>query len=96
MNLYSANTESEQVEVINRLIFVLKELAINQEKKNAVLARDFNFFTNTKLEVMGGRPALKKKVVAKLIQIKECFEFCNIWRIRNPSTQRYTSSKKYF
>lgn len=55
-------------------------LDINQEK-NVVLIDDFNFFTDTKLEAMGGSLALTKKLVAKLIEIVEGFEFCDIGRI---------------
>ena len=39
---------------------MLEELKINQQK-NVILAGDFNFFTDTKLEPMGGRPPIKKK-----------------------------------
>ena len=62
---------------MNKLVLMLEELDINQEI-NVVLASDFNFFTDTKLEAMGRSPALKKKPVATLIEIKEGFEFCDI------------------
>lgn len=38
---------------------------------------------------------LKKKAVGKLIEIKESFEHCHIWRIWNPSSQRYTLGDKH-
>ena len=33
---------------------------------------------------------MKKKSIAKLIQIKERFNLCDIWRIRNPKIKRFT------
>ena len=80
INLYNANTESEQLEVMSQLVLILEEFDINQEK-NIVLAGGFNFFTVAKLEAMSGSPALKKKLVAKLTEIEEGFELCDISRI---------------
>ena len=33
---------------------------------------------------------MKKKSIAKLIQIKEKFNLCEIWRIRNPKIKHFT------
>lgn len=74
---------------------MLEELDISQEK-NVILIGDFNFFTNTKLEAVGGSSALQKKSVAKVIEIKEGFELYNILRIRKPTSQRYTFRNKHF
>ena len=59
---------------MNKLVLMLEELDIYQER-NVVLASDINFFTDTKLEAMGRSPALKKKSVATLTEIKEGFKF---------------------
>ena len=57
--------------------------------KSTVFGRDFNLLCEAKLEAKGGNPVLKKNSVAKLVKIKEkCL--CDIWRIRNPNTKRYT------
>ena len=45
---------------------------------------------------MGASLALKKKSMAKLMGIKEGFEFCDIWRIRSLSSQSYTLRQKHF
>ena len=63
---------------------------------NVVLAGEFNFFTDTKLEAMDESPALKKKSVVKLIKVREGFELCSIWRIRNSSSQIYAVRQKHF
>ena len=47
-------------------------------------------FLNTPLETQGGTPTLKKKYLAKLTEIKETLDLCDIWRIRNPKSKRFT------
>ena len=59
------------------------------------LADDFNFFFDISLESYGRKPTLKKKSVAKFIELKEKFDLCNIWRIRNLKPKRYTFRQKY-
>ena len=44
---------------------------------------------DSKLETKGGKPSLKQKSVAKLLELKE-YDLCDIWRIRNP-TKNYKS-----
>ena len=43
-----------------------------------------------KFDATGGNPILKKKSIAKLIEIKEPIFFSDIWRIRNPNMKRFT------
>ena len=38
---------------------------------------------------------MKKKSIAKLIQIKEKFDLCDIWRIRNPKIKRFTFRQQH-
>ena len=35
------------------------------------------------LDSYGGKPTVKKKSIAKFIEVKEKFGLCDIWRIRN-------------
>ena len=60
INLYNANTETEQVSVLNNLLSLLKDIDVTLEKK-LILARRFNLFLNSKLDAKGGEPAIKKK-----------------------------------
>ena len=46
--------------------------------KSIVFGRDFKLFFEAKLEVQGGNSVLKKRYLAKLIQIKENFDVCHI------------------
>ena len=42
---------------------------------------DFNLIFGCKLATNGGNPVLKKKSLAKLIEINETLNLCDIWRI---------------
>ena len=55
------------------------------EENRIVLAGDLNVFFDKKLETKGGKPSLKQKSVAKLLQLKKEFDLCDFWRIRNPT-----------
>ena len=54
------------------------------EINGIVLAGDLNIFFDSKLESKGGKPSLKQKSVAKLLELKQEYDLCDIWRIRNP------------
>ena len=82
INLYNANTENEQIDVLSSLFELLEEFDISLTKQ-LVMAGDFNLFFNSKLEAQGGNPTLKKKSLAKLIEFKETYDLCDIWRVRN-------------
>ena len=58
--------------------------------KCVILGDDFNLFFHTSLKTQDGNPILKKTSLAKLIEIKENLDLCNIWRVRNPKFQRFT------
>ena len=67
INLYNANTENEQINLLNSLFELLKDFDIIPTKQ-LVMAGDFNLFFNSKLEAQSGNPTLKKKSLAKLIE----------------------------
>ena len=89
INLYNANTETEQVKILEELQSLLKNLDSSQNKR-IIFAGDFNIFFNAKLEAKGGKPLLKRKFIIKLAEIKESLDICDIWRIRNPNTWNFT------
>ena len=55
----------------------------------------FNLFFNSKLEAQSGNPTLKKKSLAKLIEFKETYDLCDIWRVRNTKSKRFTFTQKH-
>ena len=58
INLYNANTESEQCKIFNELQSLLNFFDINQNKR-IIFAGDFNIFFSSKLKSRGGKPILK-------------------------------------
>ena len=58
INFHNANTETE-VSVWNNLSSLLEKFDLTLEK-NLILAGDFNLFLNSKLDVKGGKPTIKK------------------------------------
>ena len=89
INLYNANTETEQCKTFNELQSLLIFFDINQNKR-IIFAGDSNIFFSAKLEARGGKPILKRKSITKLVHIKESLDICDIWRIRNPNRQNFT------
>ena len=94
INFYNANTETEQVSVLNNLSSLLERSGVTLEK-NLILAGDLNLFLNSKSDTKEGKPAIKKKSLAKLIQLKESYDLCDIWRLRNPVTSTFTFRQKH-
>ena len=61
VNIYSANTEVEQVQVLSKLSELMKNINFSEENC-IVLAGDPNVFFHSKLETKGGKPSLKKSL----------------------------------
>ena len=95
INLYNANTENEQIGVFSSLCKLLEEFDTSLTKQ-LVMAGDFNLFFNSELEAQGGNPTLKKKSLAKLNEFKETYDLCDIWRVRNTKSKRFTFTQKHF
>ena len=70
INIYNANTESEQLHTLNYLINILETFKDIQDK-SAVLGGDFNVIFNPSLDSEGGKPVIKTGTIAKLIQRKQ-------------------------
>ena len=94
-NIYNANTETEQIMVLNNLHFLLDSLD-NDQNKQTILAGDCNLLFVITLETAGGSRCLKKKSVANLVEIKEHFNLCHIWRLRNADVKKVYFKKKTF
>ena len=82
VNVYNANTEVEQIQVLIELSELMKKITFSEEN-HKVLAVDLNVFFDSKLETKGGKPSLKQKSVAELLELKEEYDLCDIWRIGN-------------
>ena len=83
INLYNANTETEQCKIFNELQSFSNVFDINQNKR-ITFAGDFNIFFSSKIETRGDKPILKRKSIIKLVHIKESLDISDTWRNRNP------------
>ena len=93
INLRNTNaTENEQIDVLSSLFEILEEFDISLTKQ-LVMARDFNLFFNSKLNVQGRNPTLKNRSLAKLIEFKETYHLCDMWRVRNTKSKWFTFTK---
>ena len=61
--------QKEQLEVQSNLFALLKTFDIDPNK-HIIMAGDFNLFFNSKLDAAGENPTLKRKSLAKLIELK--------------------------
>ena len=52
---------------------LLKKFDINP-KKQIIMAGDFNLLFDSKLDAQGGNPTLKKKSLAKPIELKQSYD----------------------
>ena len=89
INTYNFNTESEQLQTLSDIVSILDKVK-DIQSKNIVLGGHFSVIFDISLESLGENPCLKKKSNAKLIQIKEKFDLCDIRRIRDPKIKRFT------
>ena len=80
---------------MNDLSELMKKVNITHGKQ-IVLAGDFNLFFDSNLEAKRGKPILKEKPVARMIELKEEYDLCDIWRIRNPLEKSFTFRQNHF
>ena len=88
INLYNANTDTEQVKILEKLQSLLKNLDIRQSK-GIISSGNMNVFFNSKKDTKSGKLLLKKKSIANFVE-KTSLDISDIWRIRNPNTQNLT------
>ena len=94
VNLYNPNTKPKQLATFLDLGKKLETIKDFYDK-HIYFNGNFNFFLDTSLDSYGNEPTLKKKSIAKFIELKEKFDLCDIWSIRNPKTKKYTFRKKH-
>ena len=94
VSIYNANTESEHLKVLNNLSELLKKVNITHGKQ-IFLTNDFNLFFDSNLEPKGGKPILKEKAFARVVELKEEYDSCDIWRIRNHYEKSFTFQQNH-
>ena len=76
INMYNANTETDQVKILEDLVKKLFQKWDISQNERIIFAGDFNIFFNSKLEAKSGKSLLKIKSIAKLVEKKETLD---IW-----------------
>ena len=94
INIYNANTESEQLHTLNDLVNILETIE-DIQNKSVVLGGDFNVILNSSLDSEGGKPVIKKRTIPKLIQITENLDLYDIRRVLNPKRKRFTFRQRH-
>ena len=82
-------TETKQLNTLDDLTPLLSTSELIHVKRKS-LTGDFNLFFNFTLETKGGNPSLKRRSLRKLIEIKETWDVCDIWKIRNCKVKNFT------
>ena len=65
INIYNANTESEQLHTLNNLINILETFEDIWDK-SVVLGGDINVIFNPSLDSEGGKPVITKENISKV------------------------------
>ena len=76
-NIYNPNNEAEQLLTLPEFCNFLNKIDDIKNKK-IILGGDFNAYFDSKLDASGGKPSIKKQAIAKLIEILETFDLCDI------------------
>ena len=77
-NLYSANSENDQVTSFSELTNLLEKFDLTKNK-SITFAGDFNLVLDRSLETKGGNACLKNQSLWKLFHIQEKLNLCDIW-----------------
>ena len=93
INLYNANSEVDQISVLDLLASKLEEFDLD-EKFIPIFGGDMNLIFDTTLDSSGGNPTLKKKSLAKLMKIMHNLDVSDIFRVRYPSQKRFTFHRR--
>ena len=95
LNLYNSKSETEQLQTLSDVDLLLSDFSLD-DTKTIVFAGDFNLFFNQKIEATGRNSVLKKKSISKVLQITKKYDLIDIWRVRSPSSTRFTFRKNRF
>lgn len=92
LNIYAPNTEDQQLHFYGHLKNLMRNKLSTQDK--IILAGDFNLICNPDLDRKGGVPleqSNNRKQILKILEdIKDYMEIHDIWRTKNPQSQRFT------
>ena len=93
INLYNDNIETDQLTTLE----VLDNLLDNHDTDGdcfPIFGGDMNIIFDVLLDASGGNPTLKKRSIAKMLNINEKLDVCDIFRVRFPRLKRFTFRQK--
>ena len=93
INMYNANSEGDQLLVLDRLNFLLDNHDCDGDCF-PLFGGDFNVISDVILDASGGNPSLKKRSLSKILAITERLDVCDIFRVRYPKDKRFTFRQK--
>ena len=74
---------------VSDLLETLGKIDIEPDSK-IIFGEDIIVISDILLESDGGNPSLKTTTLSRLEFLPQSYELCDIWRIRNKNTKRYT------
>ena len=93
INHYAPNEEKDQLKILDELNHILDNIDISEDTV-LVWGSDFNLIFDIQLDVEGGSQKLKLKSICKVSSIMSENDLCDIYKIRNPETKRFTWRRK--
>ena len=93
INLYNANAEVDQLNVLDMLSSKLDSLDVDPSCE-IIFGGDLNLIFDSSLDSSGGNPILKKRSLAKLMKIMQKLDVNDIFRVRYPLLKRFTFHRK--
>ena len=90
---YAPNDESTQVQALSEICDIIDRMELERDM-TIVWGGDFNLFFDSFLDADGGNPQLKMNSLTKLLSIMSERDLCDLFRVRNPDTRRFTWRRK--
>ena len=92
VNIYSPTKPTEEIQFFDKIAGLIEE-QMTQAQYKVILGGDFNATFDPELDCSGGKPSIKN-CVKSLEYIILTHDLIDIWRIRNPTTKRFTWRQK--
>ena len=93
INLYNANSETEQLIVLDNLSSKLDDHDLDGECI-PIFGGDLNMYFDISLDCSGGNPTLKKRSISKLMSILDKLDAVDMFRLRFSDTKQYTFHRR--
>ena len=88
-NYYVPCQEPDQLKIFDELNRIFGQLQVTEDTQ-FIWGGDFNVVFDTVLDADGGSPKLKSKSVSKLLSVMSENDLCDIYRVLNPDTVRFS------